>query len=88
MDRKLLDLLACPTTRQPLHPIDARALQDLNAAVADGRARRTDGSPQTAAIDAALVTADGRIAYRVDDGIPVLLAEEAIDLSTAGGAAA
>ncbi|TZF91817.1 Trm112 family protein [Cognatilysobacter lacus] len=84
MDRKLLDLLACPTTRQPLRPIDPRALDGLNAAIAAGGVKRSDGSPQSAPVDAALVTADGRLAYRVDDGIPVLLANEAIDLTAAG----
>jgi uncharacterized protein YbaR (Trm112 family) len=84
MDRKLLDLLACPTTRQPLRPIDARMLHDLNAAIAAGGVTRGDGGPQAAPIDAALVTADGRLAYRVDDGIPVLLAEEALDLAAVG----
>jgi uncharacterized protein YbaR (Trm112 family) len=88
MDRKLLDLLACPTTRQPLRPLDARALADLNAAIAAGGVTRGDGSPQGAAVEAALVTADGRLAYRVDDGIPVLLAEEAIDLAALGVGAA
>lgn len=84
MDRKLLDLLACPTTRQPLRPIDARTLHDLNAAIAAGGVTRGDGSPQAAPVDAALVTADGRLAYRIDDGIPVLLAEEALDLARCG----
>ncbi|WP_133478291.1 Trm112 family protein [Cognatilysobacter segetis] len=88
MDRKLLDLLACPTTRQPLRPIDMRMLHDLNAAIATGGVKRGDGSPQSSPVDAALVTADGRIAYRVDDGIPVLLAEESLDLSAVGITAA
>lgn len=84
MDRKLLDLLACPTTRQPLRPIDARMLHDLNTAIAAGGVMHGDGSARSASIDAALVTADGRLAYRVDDGIPVLLADEAIDLASIG----
>jgi len=88
MDRKLLDLLACPTTRQPLRPIDARMLGDLNTAIAAGGVKRGDGSAQSAPIDAALVTADGRLAYRVDDGIPVLLAEESLDLAAVGITAA
>jgi uncharacterized protein YbaR (Trm112 family) len=88
MDRKLLDLLACPTTRQPLRPIDARTLHDLNAAIATGAVKRGDGRDQSVAVDAALITADGRLAYRVDDGIPVLLAEESLDLAAAGITAA
>ncbi|GAB2522369.1 Trm112 family protein [Lysobacter humi (ex Lee et al. 2017)] len=79
MDRKLLDLLACPVTRQPLQILDGTRLRALNDAIAAGHARRGDGQPQAQAVDAALATADGRWIYRIDDGIPVLLAEEAID---------
>ena len=80
MDRKLLDLLACPVTRQPLRVLEPAPLDALNRAIADGRVRRMDGSPQTGRIDAALRTDDGRRAYRLDDGIPVLLEGESIDL--------
>jgi uncharacterized protein YbaR (Trm112 family) len=87
MDRKLVDLLACPTTRQPLRLLDAGRLEALNRAIAEGRVRRTDGSPQADRIDAALCTHDGRLAYRVDDGIPVLLAGESLDLDPLAGPA-
>ncbi|MFC3816494.1 Trm112 family protein [Lysobacter sp. GCM10012299] len=78
MDRKLLDLLVCPTTRQPLQLLDSRGLQALNAAIQAGGVVRGDGSAQADAIKEALVTRDRKLAYRIDDGIPVLLAEEAI----------
>lgn len=81
MDSKLIELLACPTTRQPLRPLDRATLERVNGAIAAGSLRRGDGSPQTAAIEAMLVTTDGRIGYRVDDGIPVLLADESLDLA-------
>jgi len=78
MDRKLLDLLVCPTTRQPLALLDSRDLQAANAAIAAGGVVRGDGSAQTEPLREALVTRDRKTLYRVDDGIPVLLAEEAI----------
>ena len=78
MDRKLLDILVCPVTRQSLVLADAPTLAALNRTIAEGRAQRGDGSMQTEALHAALLTHDGKRAYRVDDGIPVLLAEEAI----------
>ena len=78
MDRKLLDLLVCPATRQPLAQLESRGLQALNAAIEAGGVRRGDGEPQSGALREALVTRDRKTVYRVDDGIPVLLAEEAI----------
>ena len=78
MDRKLLDILCCPATRQSLSLLDSRSLEAANRAIAAGGVTRADGSPQAEALREALVTQDRRTIYRVDDGIPVLLAEEAI----------
>lgn len=78
MDRKLLDLLVCPTSRQPLALLDPAGLAALNAAAAAGTLRRADEATQSAPLREALVTRDRKLVYRVDDGIPVLLAEEAI----------
>ncbi len=78
MDRKLLDILACPATRQPLSMLESRGLDALNAAILAGGVHRIDGSAQAEPLREALVTRDRKLAYRVDDGIPVLLVEEGI----------
>ena len=78
MDRKLLDILACPATRQPLALLESRGLDALNRAIAAGGILRVDDSPQSEPLREALVTRDRKLVYRVDDGIPVLLVEEAI----------
>ena len=81
MDRKLLDILVCPATRQPLALLDASALDTLNRAIAAGGVKRVDGEPQREPLREALVTRDRKTVYRIDDGIPVLLAEEGIATS-------
>ncbi len=78
MDRKLLDILCCPSSRQPLAMLESRGLDVLNRAIAAGGVQRVDSSAQDGALREALVTRDRKLVYRVDDGIPVLLAEEAI----------
>lgn len=78
MDRKLLDILVCPATRQPLARLDKRGLEAVNRAIATGVVTRADGTAQADAIREALVTRDGKTVYRIDDGIPVLLIEEGI----------
>ena len=85
MDRKLLDILACPATRQPLALLEARGLDALNRAIAGGGVRRVDGAPQAAELHEALVTRDRKLVYRIDDGIPVLLVEEAIATAQVAG---
>ncbi|MEP6634700.1 MAG: Trm112 family protein [Luteimonas sp.] len=78
MDRKLLDILVCPATRQPLAQLDKYGLDALNRAIAAGSVRRNDGGAQTDAVREALVTQDRKMLYRIDDGIPVLLIEDGI----------
>jgi uncharacterized protein YbaR (Trm112 family) len=78
MDRKLLDILCCPVTKQPLALLNAAELDALNAAIASGGVQRQDGSPQAEPVREGLVTRDHQTLYRIDDGIPVLLADESI----------
>ena len=78
MDRKLLDILACPASRQPLALLDAAGMEALNKAIATGSVRRTDDSLQSEPLREALLTRDRKTVYRIDDGIPVLLVEEGI----------
>ena len=85
MDRKLLDLLCSPDTRQPLALLESRGLEALNSAIASGEVLRGDGSPQATPLREALVTRDRRQVYRVDDGIPVLLVEEALATAQVAG---
>ena len=78
MDRKLLDILVCPATRQPLSMLDKAGLDALNRAIGAGGVQRVDEALQREPVAEALVTQDRRLVYRVDDGIPVLLVEEGI----------
>ena len=78
MDRKLLDILVCPETRQPLQLLESAGLDALNRAISSGGVTRADGSPQREPLREALLTRDRKTVYRIDDGIPVLLAEEGI----------
>ncbi|MEQ1513981.1 MAG: Trm112 family protein [Lysobacteraceae bacterium] len=85
MDRKLLDLLVCPATRQPLALLDKPGLEALNRAIAAGSVKRIDDAPQTGTIREALITRDRKTLYRIDDGIPVLLIEEGIPAAAVEG---
>lgn len=78
MDRKLLDILVCPASRQSLALLNSTALMALNNAIAAGTVQRVDGTPQREALREALITRDAKTVYRIDDGIPVLLIEEGI----------
>lgn len=85
MDRKLLDILVCPASRQPLALLDKQGLDALNRAIETGGVQRVDGSAQSEPLREALVTRDRKTLYRIDDGIPVLLVDEGIATAQVAG---
>lgn len=78
MDRRLLEILCCPATRQSLSLLSANELESINRAIATGALARADGTPEPAPWKEGLATSDRKLVYRIEDGIPVLLADEAV----------
>ena len=78
MDKRLLDILCDPVSRTPLKMLSKSQLDFLNRAVRAGQLQTTAGSTVTAELAAGLISVDGKVMYRIDDGIPVLLADEAM----------
>ncbi|MEO8460742.1 MAG: hypothetical protein ABI451_09455 [Dokdonella sp.] len=74
----MLDTLCCPRTHAPLRLLRADELAALNNAIRAGRMVCANGGPVVAAVVAALSTPSGDSIYRIDDGIPVLLKDQAI----------
>ncbi len=80
-DKNLLDIVCCPATRQPMVSMSSATLATLNSLVREQKIRDRDDALVTEELQEALVTDDGKIAYPIVDGIPVLLAERGISLS-------
>ncbi|HOV56543.1 MAG TPA: Trm112 family protein [Rhodanobacteraceae bacterium] len=78
MDKRLLEILCCPASKQPLRPLSGSQLDALNRAIAAGGIATTAGAVVAAPLRQGLMTADGKLIYRVEDDIPVMLLEEAI----------
>jgi len=78
MDKRLLDILCCPVTKVPLRLLAANELSALNTAISSGSVLNSAGTHVDATLPAALMTCDGRTIYRIEDDIPVMLADEAI----------
>ena len=82
VDAELLEILACPETKQPVRLADEELVRRVNAAAAAGTLKNRDGQPVTEPIDAGLLREDGRYLYPVRDDIPVMLIGEGIDVGT------
>lgn len=85
LDKRLLEILCCPQSKQPVQLLSSRQLSALNRAQAAGELRLADGSAVAAPLSGGLVTADGKTVYRIDDGIPVMLIDQAIDVRALDG---
>ena len=76
----LLEILCCPRTKVPVQMLSAEQLAALNSRIEAGEAKYHDGSIIEKTLEEGLVTEDGETAYRIDDGIPIMLVEQGIPL--------
>lgn len=80
VSQELLEILVCPETKQPVAPASEEVLSKINTRIASGELRNRGGEPVAEPIAEGLLREDGRILYVVDDGIPVMLIEESIEI--------
>jgi uncharacterized protein len=78
MDKRLLDILCCPATKVPVRPLARAELDSLNRSIAGGGVQTVDHAAVSNALQSGLITTDGKLVYRIEDDIPVMLANEAI----------
>ena len=77
---ELLEILVCPETKQPVSLATPERLEELNQKIRSGELRNRSGEPVEKELTEALIREDGRVLYPVDDGIPVMLIDESIEL--------
>lgn len=82
MDKRMMSFLRCPVTHKGLAQANSDALRRINAAIDDGELSCRDGRVLSEHVSEGLITDDGKVLYPVDDGIPVLLESESIDMES------
>lgn len=80
LDAELIEILACPETKQPVHLAEPDRVERVNRAIAAGTLKNREGEAVTEPIEAGLVREDGQYLYPVRDDIPVMLIGEGIEL--------
>ena len=79
---ELLKILCCPETHQKIAVADAAVLQRVNEQIAQGKAVNRAGKAVSEKIEEGLLREDGKIIYPVRQGVPVMLIDEGIVLSS------
>lgn len=77
---ELLEILACPETKQPLTLAPADLVRSLNTRISQGQLSNRAGKSVTEPIDGGLVREDGQYLYPIRDDIPIMLIDEALAL--------
>ena len=78
MDKRLLDILCDPVSKTPLRMLSAAELDALNRAVQAGSLDTVRGEKVANPLSGGLITVDGKVVYRIEDDIPVMLPDEGI----------
>jgi uncharacterized protein YbaR (Trm112 family) len=78
VDKKLLDILCCPETKQDLELVAAETVKKVNDAITAGTVKNRGGEKVTEKIDAGLLREDKRYLYPIREDIPIMLIDEAI----------
>ena len=78
VDRKLLDILCCPVTKQQVFPLTKQQLTTINQAIAAGNVVSVDGGTVNNPLEEGLVTENKNRVYPIEQDIPVMLEDESI----------
>lgn len=81
INHQLLEVLRCPQDRSELTPADAALVARVNEQIAAGKVTCVGGQLLKKPIDGGLIRAAGDLMYPIVGGIPVMLADEAINVS-------
>ncbi len=80
ISQELLEILACPETKQPLTLASDALVAQLNERIAQGTLTDRSGETVTETLDSGLVREDGQYLYPIQDDIPIMLIDKAIAL--------
>lgn len=80
ISQQLVEILACPEDKSPVHLADQGLIESLNAKISRGELKTREGELVLDLLEEGLVREDGKVLYPVREGIPIMLLGEAITL--------
>lgn len=82
IEPELLEILVCPETKQPLSVATQELLDQVNGAIERGTVANRGGETVKDPYSAGLLREDGQVLYAIREGIPIMLIDESIDLTS------
>lgn len=82
ISNELVEILACPEDKSPVHRADDALLASLNAQIRKGELKTREGELVLDLLEEGLIRADGKVLYPVREGIPIMLISESISLES------
>ena len=80
MDEKLLEIMCCPETHQPLAKAGTELVDDLNKRIQAGTLVDRVDEKVAELIDGGLIREDGKILFPIRQDIPVMLIDQGIPI--------
>ena len=84
IDKDLLEILVCPESHQKLELLSDAELAKVNEKIRGSGVQDKSGTAVTDELDGGLLCEDRSLLYKIVDGIPVLLIDEAIPFDQFG----
>lgn len=81
LDKELLSILVCPESHQKLSLLGDDELAEINERIRSGDVHDRSGNAVSSPLDGGLIREDRQCFYKIIDGIPVLLIDEAVPLN-------
>lgn len=83
IDQELLNILACPETKQDLEVASSDVIEKINALIQKGELKNRSGQKLDKKIDGGLIQkVDQKYLYPIREDIPIMLIEESIPLDS------
>ena len=82
ISNELVEILACPEDKSPVHRADDSLLKSLNTQIRKGELKTREGELVLDLLEEGLIRADGKVLYPVREGIPIMLISESIALES------